>query len=210
MKNLLNDIVDEVIRRVKEKAFIKVEASGRHIHLSQKHIDELFGKGYELTKIKDLSQPGQYACKERVTLTGKKGSIKNVIVLGPVREETQVEISMTDSAVLGEKPSIKQSGDLFGTDGLIVSTDNTSIILDKGLIVAQRHIHVSAEDAEKFEVLNNEVVKVKVFGERPLIFDDVVVRVSDKYRTFMHIDYDEANACGFAKDTMARIIKNQD
>lgn len=210
MKNLFNEIVDEVIKRVKEEVFIKVEASGRHIHLSQEHIDALFGKGYQLTKIKDLSQPGQYACKERVTITGKKGSIKNVIVLGPVREETQVEISMTDSAILGEKPLIKQSGDLFGTGGVVVSTDNAAITLNKGLMVAQRHIHVNPKDAEKFNVLNNEIVKVKVFGERPLIFDDVVIRISDKYKTFMHIDYDEANACGFGKTTMARIMKNED
>lgn len=209
MKNLFNEIVDEVIRRVREEAFIKVEASGRHIHLSQEHIDALFGKGYQLTKIKDLSQPGQYACKERVTITGRKGSIKNVIVLGPVREETQVEISMTDSAILGEKPLIKQSGDLLGTGGLVVSTENAAINLNKGLMVAQRHIHINPKDAEKFNVLNNEIVKVKVFGKRPLIFDDVVIRISDKYETFMHIDYDEANACGFGKATMARIMKNE-
>ena len=121
MENLLNEIVEEVINRVKKEAFIEVEASGRHVHLSREDVDKLFGKGYNLTKLRDLSQPGQYACKERVMITGPKGSIKNVIVLGPCRKETQVEISLTDGAVLGVKAPIKQSGDLEGTLGIGIS-----------------------------------------------------------------------------------------
>lgn len=207
MNNLLSDIVDEVIKRVKEEAFIEVEASGRHVHLSREDVDKLFGDGYELTKVKDLSQPGQYACKERVTLTGPKGSVHNVIVLGPTRAETQVEVSLTDALALGVKPPIKQSGELNGTPGVKLETKIASIQLNRGLMAAKRHIHVAAKDAKKFNVLDGEVVKVKVFGERPLIFDDVVIRVSEKFNTNMHIDFDEANACGFKNGTFARIIK---
>lgn len=207
MKDLLDSIIDEVVKRVKEEAFIEVEASGRHIHLSKNDIEKLFGLGYELTKIKDLSQPGQYACKERVTVVGPKGNLENVIVLGPPREETQIEVSLTDALSLGVKPPIKLSGDLTGTLGVKIKGPVGEVNLEKGLMAAKRHIHVSKEDAEKFLVKDNDIVKVKVFGERPLIFDDVVVRVSNKYKTFMHIDYDEANACGFKGGTFARIIK---
>ena len=207
MENLLNEIVEEVINRVKKEAFIEVEASGRHVHLSREDVDKLFGKGYNLTKLRDLSQPGQYACKERVMITGPKGSIKNVIVLGPCRKETQVEISLTDGAVLGVKAPIKQSGDLEGTLGIGISTENGCVQLDKGLKVAKRHIHIKPEDAKTFDVNDNEIVQVKVMGQRPLIFDDVVVRVSDSFETYMHIDYDEANACGYSKGTFAKIIK---
>lgn len=207
MENLLNEIVEEVINRVKKEAFIEVEASGRHVHLSREDVDKLFGKGYELTKLKDLSQPGQYACKERVTITGPKGSLKNVVVLGPCRANTQVEISLTDGSSLGLKAPIKQSGDLEGTLGIKISTENGAVELDKGLMVAKRHIHMKPCDAKKFDVCDNEVVQVKVMGQRPLIFDDVVVRVSESFETYMHIDYDEANACGYSKGTFAKIIK---
>ncbi|MGL4912756.1 MAG: ethanolamine utilization phosphate acetyltransferase EutD [Romboutsia sp.] len=207
MENLLNEIVQEVISRVKKEAFIEVESSGRHIHLSEEDVEKLFGKGYNLTKLRDLSQPGQYACKERVTISGPKGSIKNVIVLGPCREHTQVEISLTDGSILGIKASIKQSGDLNNTLGIEISTEHGSINLEKGLMVAKRHIHITPSDATKFDVVDNEIVQVKVFGQRPLIFDDVVVRVNKNFKTYMHIDYDEANACGCSKGTMAKIIK---
>lgn len=207
MKDLLNSIIDEVVKRVKDEAFIEVEASGRHVHLTEKDIEILFGANYKLTKIKDLSQPGQFACKERVTIKGTKGSIKNVIVLGPARAESQVEVSLTDALALGVKPPIKISGELSDTPGITIESDKGSVNLDRGLIAAKRHIHVSSEDAKKFEVKDNDLVKVKVLGERPLIFDDVVIRVSEKYNTFMHIDYDEANACGFKSGTFARIIK---
>lgn len=208
MENLLNEIVQEVISRVKKEAFIEVEASGRHVHLSEKDVEKLFGKGYTLTKLRDLSQPGQYACKERVTISGPKGSIKNVIVLGPCRKETQVEVSLTDGSSLGVKAPIKQSGDLKNTLGIKISTEHGEVSLEKGLMVAKRHIHITPSDAAKFNVNDNEVVKVKVFGQRPLIFDDVVVRVNENFNTYMHIDYDEANACGFSKGTMAKIIKD--
>lgn len=207
MQNLLNEVVEEVVKRVKKEAFIEVEASGRHVHLSEKEVESLFGKGYTLTKLRDLSQPGQYACKERVTISGPKGSIKNVIVLGPCRKETQVEVSLTDSSSLGLKAPIKQSGDLNETLGIKISTEHGEVILDKGLMIAKRHIHITPQDATKFDVCDNEIVQVKVFGCRPLIFDDVVVRVNENFKTNMHIDYDEANACGYTKESIAKIIK---
>ena len=208
MNNLLvEDIIDEVIKRVKKEAFIEVEASGRHVHLCEEHINILFGRDYELTKIKDLSQPGQYACKERVTITGPKGSLKNVIVLGPARKATQVEVSLTDATVLGIKAPVKESGKIENTPGITISTERASITVDKGVIVAKRHIHMTPEDAEKFGVKDKEIIQAKVYGNRPLIFDDVVIRVSPDFRTYMHVDYEEANACGFTKGTVCRIVK---
>ncbi len=208
MSNIsLDYIIDEVVKRIKNQMLIEVEASGRHIHLSDEHLQILFGPGYTLTKVKDLSQPGQYACKERVTITGPKGSIRNVVVLGPTRKETQIEVSLTDALSLGIKTPVRESGHIEGTPGLTVSTEKGSITLNKGLIAAKRHIHITPEDAERFGVKDKENVKVEVLGERPLIFEDTVIRVSPNFRTYMHIDYDEANACGFSKGTMCRIVK---
>ena len=185
-----------------------MEASGRHVHLSRKELDALFGTGYELTKAKDLSQPGQYASKERLTVVGPKGAFHNVVILGPVRKESQVEISLTDCLQLGVKAPIRESGDIEGTPGIVLVNGDKSVSLDKGLIVAKRHVHMTPEDAEKIGVKNHDIVKVKVEGARPLIFDDVVIRVSPKFATYMHIDYDEANACGFSKGIRGRIIKD--
>lgn len=195
------DRIDIMFEEVSNDAVVEVEASGRHIHLCQKDLEALFGEGYELTPIKDLSQPGQYACKERVTISGPKGSLNNVIVLGPVRPESQVEVSMTDANILGIKAPVRMSGDIKGTPGVSVSNGDKSITLDEGLMVAQRHLHITPEDAERFHVNDGQVIKVKVCGEkdRALIFDDLVVRVNKNFRTYIHIDYDEANACGFVK-----------
>lgn len=203
----LDYIIDEVIKRVKKEMLIEVEASGRHVHLTPEHVDILFGKGHKLTKIKDLSQPGQYACAERVTITGPKGSIHNVIVLAPPRKDTQIEVSLTDALTLGINAPVKESGHIDGTPGITISTERASITLDKGVIVAKRHIHITPEDAEKFNVKDQELVSVEVLGKRPLIFEDTVIRVSPNFRTFMHIDYDEANACGFTKGTLCRILR---
>ena len=195
------DRIDIMFEEVSNDAVVEVEASGRHIHLCQKDLEALFGEGYELTPIKDLSQPGQYACKERVTISGPKGSLNNVIVLGPVRPESRVEVSMTDANILGIKAPVRMSGDIKGTPGVSVSNGDKSITLDEGLMVAQRHLHITPEDAERFHVNDGQVIKVKVCGEkdRALIFDDLVVRVNKNFRTYIHIDYDEANACGFVK-----------
>lgn len=203
----VDQLIDSIVRTLKERLFIEVEASGRHIHLSRQDIDSLFGTGYKLTKVKDLSQPGQFACAERVTVTGPKGSLKNVVVLGPERKVSQVEVSLTDALTLGVKAPIRQSGDIEGTPEIIVSNGDKQIKLTQGLIVAKRHMHITPEDAVRFNVTDGEIVKVKVFGQRPLIFDDLVVRVSKDFKTYIHIDYDEANACGFTKGTLGMIIK---
>ncbi|MDE6181721.1 MAG: phosphate propanoyltransferase [Eubacteriales bacterium] len=207
MQNLLNNIVDEVLKKFKENNFIEIEASGRHVHLTKQDLETLFGKNYVLTKVKDLSQPGQYACKERVDIIGPKGTIKNVVVLGPVRNETQVEVSLTDARILGINAPIRLSGDIKNTPPIKIATQNAILEKDKGIIVAKRHIHLEEKDKEKFNVSDGEIVKVKVFSERPLIFDDVVVRISPDFKTYMHIDYDEANACGFKNGTFGIIIK---
>lgn len=203
-------LIDKVIDRIQNEldSSFEVEASGRHVHLSRKELDALFGTGYELTKAKDLSQPGQYASKERLTVVGPKGAFHNVVILGPVRKESQVEISLTDCLQLGVKAPIRESGDIEGTPGIVLVNGDKSVSLDKGLIVAKRHVHMTPEDAEKIGVKNHDIVKVKVEGARPLIFDDVVIRVSPKFATYMHIDYDEANACGFSKGIRGRIIKD--
>lgn len=200
-------IANEVVAELKEKLFIPVEASGRHIHLSRADADILFGVGYQFTKVKDLSQPGQYACKERVTVTGPKGSIHNVIVLGPERKQSQMEVSLTDALALGIKAPVRQSGDIKGSPGITVTNGSRSVTLSEGIIVAKRHIHMTPEDAQKFNVKDGEIVKVKVSGSRPVIFEDTVIRVSKDFRTYMHIDYDEANACGYNKDSWGIIVK---
>lgn len=204
------NLIDKVIDRIQNEldGSFEVEASGRHVHLSRKELDALFGTGYELTKAKDLSQPGQYASKERLTVVGTKGAFHNVVILGPVRKESQVEVSLTDCLQLGVKAPIRESGDIEGTPGIVLVNGDKSVSLDKGLIVAKRHVHMTPEDAEKLGVKNHDIVKVKVEGARPLVFDDVVIRVSPKFATYMHIDYDEANACGFSKGIRGRIIKD--
>lgn len=206
--NQVDQIVEEVVKRIQaQTTSFEVEASGRHIHLSRGSVDALFGEGYQLTKVKDLSQPGQFVCKERITLVGPKGMFKNVVILGPERPESQVEVSLTDSRDLGISVPIRESGHIEGTPGVILVNGERSLKLAKGLIVAKRHIHMTPEDAAKNHVTNGQIVKVKVGGKRPLIFDEVVVRVSHKFATYMHIDYDEANACGLEKGTRGVIIK---
>ena len=202
----MNVSVDTLATEIVRLLTIEMEASGRHIHLTRTHVDALFGVGYKLTPIKELSQPGQFACKERVTLVGPKGELKNVVVLGPERGESQVEISLTDAVVLGIAPPVRQSGDLTGTPGLTVRNADRMVTLDHGLIAAQRHIHMTPEDAARWGVADNQTVRLKTFTARPVVFDDVVVRVSPKFRTMVHLDYDEANACGFKMGDRSMIL----
>lgn len=202
----MNVAVDRLAEEIVNLLTIEIEASGRHIHLSRAHVDALFGVGYKLTPTKDLSQPGQFACKERVTLVGPKGELKNAAVLGPERAESQVEISLTDAAALGITPPVRQSGELTETPGLTVRVEGRMLTLDHGLIVARRHIHMTPEDASRWGVQDNQVVRLKTFTARPLVFDDVVVRISPKYATMVHLDYDEANACGFRKGDRGMIL----
>nr|WP_204597817.1 ethanolamine utilization phosphate acetyltransferase EutD [Clostridium pascui] len=206
----LDHIVDEIIKRLqkeKEDDGVLVEASGRHVHLSKEYVDLLFGKGYELTKKRDLSQPGQYLCEEKVTVIGPKGTIHNVSVLGPVRKESQVELSKTDAVSIGVNAPVKMSGNIENSGTVIIATPLSVVKLQNGVIVAKRHIHITPEDSMRYGVMNNEEVSIKINGERGVIFTNVTVRVSDKFSTVVHLDYDEANACGFTKGMRASILK---
>ncbi len=180
---------------------VLVETSARHIHLTEEHIEALFGKGATLTKKKDLSQPGQYACEERCTVVGPKKSIPNVIILGPARPASQVEVSFTDARTLGISAPVRESGDLSGTPGCKLVGPCGEVDLESGVIIAKRHIHITPEDAEAAGVADKEIVSVKIdSNDRSTIFGDVVIRVSTKFATAMHIDTDEANAaCAFGE-----------
>ncbi|HZX30295.1 MAG TPA: acetate/propionate family kinase [Rhodocyclaceae bacterium] len=173
---------------------IPIEISAHHVHLSQADVDKLFGPGYQLTPEHELSQPGQFACAEKVHLVGPKGRIANVRVLGPTRKETQVEIAMTEQFKVGIQPPIRQSGDLANTPGITLEGPAGSAAIERGVICAQRHIHMSPDDALRFRVKDNYVVRVRIEGDRELIFGDVVVRVNPNFRLAMHIDTDEGNA----------------
>jgi acetate kinase len=177
-----------------EESPIPVEISAHHVHLSQADVEALFGPGHQLTPEHELSQPGQFACAEKVHLVGPKGRIANVRVLGPTRKETQVEIAMTEQFKLGVQPPIRQSGDLAGTPGVTLEGPYGSTSIERGVICAQRHIHMTPEDALRFHVRDNYIVRVRIEGERQLIFGDVVVRVNPGFRLAMHIDTDEGNA----------------
>lgn len=214
--NTTDEIVTAVLEKIKERLdqpteTVEIEASGRHAHLSREAIDELFGSGYQLTKVKDLSQPGQYACKERITVVGPKGSLQNVVILGPERSASQVEVSLTDSRILGVQVPIRESGHIKDTPGVVLVNGDKAVALKEGLIVAKRHIHMTPEDAAALQLENGEIVQVETLSaDRRLVFDDVVLRVSPKFATYMHIDYDEANACGWSKGMKGRIIKKRD
>jgi acetate kinase len=193
LKVLNQDHVEKIISEQK-KLPIPIEVSAHHLHLSRDHVDKLFGKGYELTVLFELSQPGQFACKETVDLIGPRGKVERVRVLGPERKETQVEIAMTEQYKLGIQPPIRESGDLSGTPGITLVGPEATITIDKGVICALRHIHMSTEEALRMGLRDRDVVRVRIEGDRELIFGDVLIRVHPNYRLAMHIDTDEANA----------------
>ena len=185
-----------------------VETSARHVHVTQEDLETLFGKGYELTKKQDLSQPGQYACEERVTVVGSKKELAGVSILGPVRPATQVEISLTDARSIGVAAPIRESGDIAGSGACKLVGPAGEVELKEGVIAAKRHIHATPEDAEKLGVQDKDVVSVKIeTGERSLVFGDVVVRVSPKFALAMHIDTDESNAAGCGREVYGEIVK---
>lgn len=188
-----------------EKKFL-VETSARHIHVCEATLKTLFGDGATLTNKKNLSQPGQFACEEKVDVVGPKGTLR-MSILGPVRNADQVEVSFTDARSLGVTPPVKESGDIEGTPGIKLVGPCGEVVIDKGVIVAKRHIHMTPEDAENFGVADKEIVKVKIDTARPLIFDDVVVRVSPKFALAMHIDTDECNAAGAFGQVYGEIVK---
>jgi putative phosphotransacetylase len=188
---------------------IIIEGSGRHVHLSREHLEILFGPGYELEPKKWLSQPGQFASYSKVDVVGPKGTISGVSVLGPCRKQTQVEISFTDARLLGfNNCPVRESGDLAGSCGCTLVGPKGKVEIEEGVIIAKRHVHLTPEDAERIGVKDKEIVQVRVNGERALIFDEVICRVSPNYATYMHLDYDEINAAAlFGSQPMGEIIK---
>lgn len=196
----LQAVVDKLLGRL----FIELEASGRHVHVTKAQAKTLFG--HELTPKRPLSQPGQYLANERVTVIGPKGEFQNVAVLGPERKEAQVEISLTDGRTLGIQPPVRLSGDVKDTPGAVLEGPEGKVALERGVIAAQRHIHMLPETAKSMGVENGQAVRLQVYTSRPLIFDDVAVRVSPDFADYVHLDYDEANACGFAPGDLGRIL----
>lgn len=214
--DILKAIISKVLANMTDNSFAAVHpqpiplgVSNRHIHLSQKDLEGLFGEGYKLHNRNDLSQPGQFAAVETVIIAGPKGALEKVRILGPVRKQSQVEISQSDAYKLGLSPSVRESGDLKGTGGLAVIGPKGSVQLNEGLIIAKRHIHMTPADASFYGVSDSETVSVRVGGERGLTFDQVVIRVSDRFALDFHIDMDEANACGARTGDKAFLIKRR-
>ena len=193
-------IAEQVMRRL----FVELEASGRHVHVTKEQAMILFG--HPLTPKRELSQPGQYLANERVSVVGPKGEFANVAVLGPERSAGQVEVSMTDARALGLDAPVRLSGQIRNTPGITLKSGAASVTLPEGVIVAQRHIHITPEDAQRMGVWDGQVVRLQTFTDRPLVFGDVSVRVSPQFQTRVHLDYDEANACGFRCGDLGRIL----
>ena len=194
-------IANAVIGRI----FVEMEASGRHVHLTKAQASALFG--HSLTPERPLSQPGQFVARERVTVIGPKGEFRNVAVLGPERKEAQVEISLTDCRVLGiSNVPVRLSGDVNGSPGVILEGPQGRITLAQGVIVAQRHIHLTPAEGERFGVQDKQIVRLQTYTDRPVLFEDVIVRISDQFSPRVHLDYDEANACGFRTGDLGRIL----
>jgi len=193
-------LIDAVLKNI----FIEMEASGRHVHVTKEQAIALFGHG--LTPDRPLSQPGQWAAKERVTVVGPKGEFRNVAVLGPERADAQVEISLTDGRILGIQPPVRPSGSVKGSPGALLKGPCGEVSVPEGVIAAQRHIHITPEDADRMGVRDKQIVKLRTYTERPLVFEGVLVRVSKDFATRVHLDYDEANACGYRGGDMGRIL----
>ncbi len=202
----IRKIIERVIEKIEETVNLPVEASGRHVHLSKEHTVQLFGSEDQLTVKKELSQPKQYQYQQRVTLIGPKGIIQGVTLLGPARGNTQVELSKTDAVKLGLDPPVRESGDLTGSASLLIASEKGVVLAEESTIIAKRHIHMEPADAERLKVADRQKVAVRIMTNRPVVFDDVTVRVNENYRLSLHIDYDEANACNYMPGTQGRII----
>lgn len=196
----LETLVDKVVSRL----FVELEASGRHVHVTKEQAQVLFG--HPLTPKRPLSQPGQFLSNERVTVAGPKGEFQNVAVLGPERSAGQVEISLTDTRTLGIDPPVRESGSVAGTPGAVLKGPLGQVSLPEGVIIAKRHIHLRPEDAVRFGVKDKQIVRLEAMTSRPLVFEDVVVRVREDFAPYAHLDYDESNACGFQKGDLGRIL----
>ncbi|RKZ22149.1 propanediol utilization protein [bacterium] len=208
--------IQELVKRLVERELegiipssrpIPIGVSARHVHLSGEHLEILFGKGYELRKLRDLSQPGQFAAEETVTLVGPKGVIEKVRILGPLRKRTQVELAKTDAIKLGVDPPVRDSGDLDGTPGITIVGPKGAVTLEEGVIIAKRHIHMTPQDAREFQVQDRDIVRVICGNERKVIFDEVLIRVSENYALDFHLDTDEANAAGVKTGDTGILLK---
>ena len=200
----MDDLVTRITEALQSRLFVELEASGRHVHLTKEAAMAPFGHG--LTEKRPLSQPGQFVCNERVSIITPKGRFDRVAVLGPERSECQVELSKTDCVTLGIQAPVRQSGKTEGTGGILIENGDRRLTLTSGVIVAQRHIHMTPEDAALRGLHDGAVVRLKALTERPVTFEEVVVRVSPKFRTYAHLDYDEANACGFRAGDLGMIV----
>ena len=196
--------MEALVKAVTEAIFIPLEASGRHVHVTEAQAMQLFG--HPLTPKRPLSQPGQYLAQERVRVVGPKGSFENVAVLGPARKAAQVEISLTDGRNLGIVPPVRLSGDVSGTPGAMLEGPKGKVEIGQGVIVAQRHIHMRPADAARMGVRDGESVRLRTYTQRPVVLEAVTVRVSPDFATYAHLDYDEANACGFREGDLGRIV----
>lgn len=196
--------IDALAQAVMARLFVPIEASGRHVHVTKEQAIALFGHG--LTPERPLSQPGQFLSKERVTIIGPKGEFQNVAVLGPERNAAQIEISLTDGKTLGITPPIHLSGKTSGTPGAILKGPCGQVQVSQGVMAAQRHIHLSPDDGRRFGVADKQVVRLQAFTARPVVFEDVIVRIHPDFRSAVHLDYDEANACGFCRGDVGRIL----
>lgn len=209
----IQSIVKEVVSRLTGSSvnpqMIPIAVSARHCHLSKSDLEALFGEGYELTKKADLSQPGQFAANETITIVGPRGSLEKVRILGPARNMTQVEVSQSDSIKLGVKTPLRESGDIKDSAPITLVGPKGSLYKKEGLIIAQAHIHLTPEDADRFNVENGEYVKVEVNGDRPVTLGKVLIRVSPRYKLEMHVDTDEANAGFITGKTMGKLMKSE-
>lgn len=185
---------------------IPIEVSARHVHLTQESVNKLFGKGYKLKVLKELSQPGQFAAQETIDVIGPKGEIKEVRIIGPCRLFNQVEVSKTDGYKLGDLPPIRVSGDIVGTPGFTLRGPKGEVKIDKGLISAMNHIHMSPKDAKKFNVKDKQKVSVEILGKRALTFENVIVRVHPKFHLSFQVDIDEANAANIEAGDFGKLI----
>lgn len=203
---IITQKIIEVINENNDKESIPIGVSNRHLHISKEDLELLFGKGYKLTKLKDLKQPGQYAAKEVVCIKGTKGQFDKVRILGPVRDKTQIEISISDGFKLGINPPVRESGKIEGTPGIEIIGPCANLIKDEGVIAALRHIHMTPDFANKIGVRDNQFVDVQVEGIRKVMLGNVLVRISKKYVLEMHLDTDEANACLLSNNDKVKII----
>lgn len=212
-ENEIKQIVAKVLENYKSTAagcsdsVVPAEASARHVHLTKEAVEALFGKGAVLTKKRDLSQPGQFLSEQRLKIVTAKGEFVNVAVLGPERSAVQVELSMTDCRTLGITAPVNLSGDLNGAGSVCLISDKGVLNAEGSVIVAQNHIHMTPDDAKRLDVSDSQSVSVKMNTQRPVTFENVIVRVSPQFSLAMHLDFDEANACCLGKDSTGTIVR---